>query len=1565
MTALSVYPMSFVHLSLHSEYSLIDGLIKINPLISQLKSQAMPACAITDHCNLFALVKFYQAALAAGIKPIVGAELWLNDGETPKRLILLCQNHAGYHNLTELISKAYLHGQVKGRPLIKPAWLTQHNAGLIMLSGHQGDVGRYLLDEKPDLAKKRLAHWLKHFPNRCYLSVQRTGRKDEERHLHRAVDLASDTGVPVVACNDVCFLAEDDFEAHEARVCIHEGSILDDNHRARHYSPQQYLRTDVEMRELFSDIPEAIENTEYIAQRCNLHLSLGKNFLPEFPLPAGKTTAQWFSEQAQQGLEQRLVFLFADKAQAHRLEYQARLDAELQVISQMDFAGYFLIVADFIRWAKDHGIPVGPGRGSGAGSLVAYALGITDLDPIQYDLLFERFLNPERVSMPDFDVDFCVEGRDRVIDYVAQHYGREKVSQIITYGTMAAKAVVRDVGRVMGHPYGFVDKIAKLIPFDPGMTLDDALAQEQALRQRYEQEEDVHQLIDMARKLEGLTRNAGKHAGGVVIAPSKLTDFTPLYCEQDGGSVVSQFDKNDVEAVGLIKFDFLGLRTLTIIDWTLKNIQKLQQDINRLDILAIPLDDKPTFALLQAAKTTAIFQLESRGMKELIKKLQPSCFEDIIALVALFRPGPLQSGMVDDFINRKHGRAKIEYPHPDLEPILKPTYGVILYQEQVMQIAQVLAGYTLGGADILRRAMGKKKAAEMAEQRAIFTAGALEKNIDEQDARYIFDLMENFAAYGFNKSIAKKTKIYTISGIKSIEDCKTGDTLLTLTPQGHRVYSQVVALHDHGRVPLWEIEFNDGTIERCTLDHKWLTENGQQPLWKIIQMGGSVWGCVAHTTGNESPSERMPCLQKQEKEIPLGNPMWRSTAQQTCCSCSSENLSNLSEYDPHRPYLRQRARNVLWRSGAYPQKNQRAFQNLCCVPTSAARHSGRNLQKSRTHAKNACQIFRNGTKNGHTSRNTTTTCQMFKTLARCPPRRISSHSRQSPCFAQTLKNGNVVRASFNTTWICAQYPFTLSTRTQASGFCQPPTKNSHRSRWALAFFTHQFRRTITASTNARSHVGSGNSASILAINPSFDAMFQRQLWRTYLSRTESTHTRHQRYLLGGDTVLWRPVRATFMGWHQGYDLEVDHPEHHFLLASGLCCSNSHSAAYALISYQTAWLKAHYPAPFMAAMLSAEMDKTDKVVPYLEECREMQLTVCPPHVNGSFYQFTVNEDKQIHYGLGAIKGAGEAALLGVIEEREQRGLFQDLFDFCQRIDLRKCNKRVLEALIKAGALDLGENPPDRALLLASLPTAVALAEQYQRNQHQGQTDLFALWQPSNATRQPALYTPHCAWSDEQRLQAEKEVLGLYLSGHPIDSYLTELNQFTSNFEELRPDKKGVKVAGLLVAQRNISTAGGKIAIITLEQGYQRLDVVLYNKLYETLTPDLLHKDAVLVAEGDVRNDRYNDGLTLQANRLLSLGQARAVYARCLRLTLIAHQLKADFCQQLHTSLMPYRNDHGCMIQIQYQHPTGIQAYLSLPAAWRVLPENRLLFDLQNYLGKEGVELIYSPSGGVQT
>lgn len=1154
---------NFVHLRVHSEYSMVDGICRINPMLDRIAEHKMPAVALTDHINFCGLIKFYKSCRANGIKPITGVDLLVDDGsgeQEPFRITVLCMDNQGYLNAKILISKAYQENQKRSIPIVDKNWFKNLNQGLIVLSGaKEGDVGKALLAGNHELAAESLGFWQLYFPDRYYIELQRTGRVGEGDYIHSVASFAQASGTPVVATNDVCFLEEGDFDAHEIRVCINQSRVLDDPRRPKKYTNQQYLKSSEEMQELFSDIPEALENTIEIAKRCNLTLHLGEYFLPNYPIPDGLTIEQYFCQLSEQGLEKRLEFLFdTDTAEfaKQRVPYDERLKVELDVINQMGFPGYFLIVADFIHWSKNNGVPVGPGRGSGAGSLVAYALDITDLDPLEYELLFERFLNPERVSMPDFDIDFCMDGRDRVIDYVAQKYGRNSVSQIITFGRLAAKAVIKDVGRVLSQPYGFVDKISKLIPFEIGMSLEKAWEQEPEIRSRYELEEEFQALWDMARKLEGITRNAGKHAGGVVISPGELTEFSALSCDETGAGLVTQFDKDDVETAGLVKFDFLGLRTLTIIDWAIDTINNTTSTIDeKVKIESIALDDPAVFKLLQGAKTTAVFQLESRGMKELIKKLLPSSFEDIIALVALFRPGPLGSGMVDDFINRKHGRQEVAYPHADyqhedLKSVLEPTYGIILYQEQVMQIAQVLANFSLGGADLLRRAMGKKKASVMAEQRDIFMKGAMAREVDGELAGQIFDLMEKFAGYGFNKS--------------------------------------------------------------------------------------------------------------------------------------------------------------------------------------------------------------------------------------------------------------------------------------------------------------------------------------------------------------------------------------------------------------------HSAAYALVSYQTAWLKTHYPAAFMAAVMSADMDNTEKVVTYVDDVKEMGLNIVPPDVNLGAYKFTIDGLKTIIYGIGAVKGVGEAAIQSIVDERNDSGSYKDLFDFCNRIDLKKSNRRVLEALIRAGALDnLG---PNRAVMMASLERAIKSAEQFKRDLALGQNDLFGAPSEKNA-EQNLEFAKVRPWPEGRVLEGEKETLGLYLTGHPINRYLPEIKKLCSlRLNGLQPTRRGdyVTVAGLIINIRVMKTKKGlNWAIVTLDDQSARVDVMIYSELYEA-SKDILTKDQVVIAKGDISNDDFSGGLKMSGVEINQLIEVREKRVRHLEVK-IDLAFGSTLADDLIETLQPYKGGL-CPVRLMCKKE-NISAELVAAGEWSVKPTDELLHGLKNIDGCELVKLHY--------
>ena len=1111
----------FVHLHLHTEFSLGDSTIRLpekpeygDPrlaprpnLISRAVEHGMPALAVTDRNNLFALVKFFGAAEKAGIKPIAGADVCIADGDgKPWPLTLLCRDRAGYLALSRLLTRAWMEGQRHDGVVLRPQWLHGGVDGLFALAGRHAAPGQCVAAGRHDRALDELRELQGAFDDRLHLELTRCGLPGEDAFNSFALDASARLSLPVVASNDVRFLDAEGFEAHEARVCIAGGRVLDDPRRPRDYSAQQWLKPAADMATLFADAPDAIDNALALARCCNFELRLGTYFLPAFPVPSEHTLETWIRSEARDGLARRLD-RHPPRDGRERADYDARLEREVDTIVSMGFAGYFLIVADFINWAKGHDIPVGPGRGSGAGSLVAWALGITDLDPLPYDLLFERFLNPERVSMPDFDIDFCMNRRDEVIDYVAGKYGRDRVSQIITYGTMTAKAVVRDTGRVLGLPYGFVDGISKLIPLQPAdpLSLDDVLGRSDKARkdpgraiaefvQRYQAEDEVRDLVDLALELEDLTRNAGKHAGGVVIAPSPLSDFCPLHAEHDGAgrgrNPVTQFDMSDVEAVGLVKFDFLGLRTLTIIDWAVKAINQSRpgaaadsllppgEGTAPLDITAIPLDDAAVYALFARGETVAVFQFESRGMRELLKRAKPDRFEDLIALNSLYRPGPMD--LIPDFIERKHGRAEVKYPHPLLESVLAPTYGVVVYQEQVMQTAQILAGYSLGGADLLRRAMGKKKVEEMAKERAKFEDGArAHHGIEPRVSGPVFDLLEKFAGYGFNKS--------------------------------------------------------------------------------------------------------------------------------------------------------------------------------------------------------------------------------------------------------------------------------------------------------------------------------------------------------------------------------------------------------------------HAAAYSLVAYQTAWLKVHHPAQFMAAVLSSDMDNTDKVVMFLDEARAMGLTVLPPDVNASGYMFEAIDGAPpgvqaragtIRYGLGAVKGVGEGACLAIAAERERGGPYVDLLDFCRRVESTRLNKRVLEALVHAGALDgFGVN---RASLFVQLPEALKASDQLARERDAGQDSLFGGGAQAAAPALRIDLPTAPDWPLAQKLQGERDTLGHYLSGHPVDPYREELRALVGHdlsrldaLWEARPAEARTGwraemtavVAGQVVGLRK---KGDSQAFVQLEDGHGRIECAFFAETYLEYAA-LLTRDRILVIEGGLREDEFSGGFSLRARR----------------------------------------------------------------------------------------------------
>ena len=1137
---------NFIHLHNHSHYSLLDGACRIDDLVRAAVENDMDALALTDHGVMFGAVEFYQKCDEAGIKPIIGVEAYvaprsrkekaLDKGgvsDTSYHLLLLAKNERGYKNLMYMVSMGFLEGFYY-RPRIDKELLRQYHEGIIAASAClKGEVAYKFHHKGFDAALEAAKEYREIFGDDYYLEVQNHGFPEEDEAREAIFEISRVLDIPVIATNDIHYLRREHAMPHDVLICLQTGKDRDDPKRLRYNTDEIYFKSQKEMAALFPDHPEVLSMTREIADKCSLALDFKSVHLPKFELPeedSNLSLDEFLEKLAREGLKKRYETITP--------EIEQRLQYELEVIRKTGYAGYFLIVWDFIQAAKQRGIPVGPGRGSAAGSLVAYCIGITNLDPIKYDLLFERFLNPERVTMPDIDIDFCYERREEVIQYVREKYGEKNVTQIITFGTMAARAVIRDVGRVLKISYSEVDRIAKMIPATLGIKLDEALETVEELREMAKADATHQQLIEYSRVLEGLARHASTHAAGVVITPKELTEYTPLYKSPSTGDITTQYDMKSLEAIGVLKMDFLGLRTLTVIDHTLKALKKRGIEI---DIDNIPLDDAETYKIFSEGETTAVFQFESNGMREYLRKLRPQCIEDLIAMNALYRPGPMD--MIDEFIARKHGRQKIEYLHPKLEPILKETYGVIVYQEQVMRIASELAGFSLGKADILRRAMGKKKAELMAQMRKEFIAGAVERGVDRKTAEEIFNLMDRFAKYGFNKS--------------------------------------------------------------------------------------------------------------------------------------------------------------------------------------------------------------------------------------------------------------------------------------------------------------------------------------------------------------------------------------------------------------------HAACYSIIAYQTAYLKAHYPAEFMAATMTSEMGSTDRIVFFMEECKRMGLEVLPPDVNASEANFTVVEGK-IRFGLGAIKNVGLNAIQSIVQARQKGGPFTTLFDFCRRVELRLVNKKVLESLIQAGAMDSLEG--NRNQLMAAIDLATNYAANLAESRNRRQASLF------DADEQEEIITPALPdlpeWDLMEKLNREKEVLGFYVSGHPLDSYRLEVEAFSNiSLGQLQDEKDGkaVSVCGIINTIKNhLDRRNRSMAFFSLENFTGTIEALAFSDTYQKYM-DLIRVDEIVVVQGKL-SVREEEKPKILVDRVLSLTEA---WNSLTRGCFLAFDLDVLDERRLNRLQQILRTNQGqCQLFFQIKQ-NGNKSKTFRSSKFRVRPNPDMIRQLQELLGRENV------------
>jgi len=1597
----------FVHLHLHTNYSLLDGACRVGPLVKRAAELKFPAMAMTDHGNLFGAIEFYRTCMKEGIKPIIGVEAYLAPKSRVDRsgtgirdsnahLVILAKDEEGYANLMRLVTISYLEGFYY-KPRIDKEVLAQHRSGLIVLTSClKGVLNVHLTQDQVELARRELDDLIQILGgSNVYVELQDHNLPLEHKVRPLLRQLAQDAGVKCVATNDVHYIEQAHAQAHDALMAIQTQTTVDDPHRLRYEQPEFFLKSAEQMKSLFPDEPDAIAATLEIAERCNLELEFDKIHLPHYEPPSGKTQAEHLRELCDQGLRAR--YAEATPVSVDRLEH------ELSVIEQAGYTSYFLIVWDFVRFAKERGIPVGPGRGSAAGSLVSYCLRITDIDPLKYDLLFERFLNPQRVTQPDIDIDFCYERRNEVIDYVIQKYGKTNVAQIITFGTMQAKAVVRDVARVMKLSYAEADRLAKLIPNDLDMTLSRAIAEVPELTHLSRTNEQVKQLMDIALVLEGLTRHASTHAAGITIADKPLSEYAPLFKSNDG-QITTGFDMSALEHIGLLKIDMLGLRTLTVIDETAKIIRRRHG--LTIDLEALPLDDAATYQLLARAETMGVFQLESPGMRDLLRKIKPTQFEDIISVIALFRPGPIGSGMLDEFMKRKHGQIPIRYEHPRLEPILRSTYAVIVFQEQVMRIASELAGFSLAQADLLRRAMGKKIPEVMEAQRKAFMDGCKHQGISERHANRIFDLMEHFAGYGFNK-------------------CVLGDTRLTDAETGEQVTVERL-FHRRRTMRLWSVDEHFRLIPKPVLN---VVSNGSKPVFTVTT-------ALGHTM---TVTDNHPFLTidgwKELLELKIGDhiaaprvlpgitdpqPMERSRlvvlaallSEGNTCHPSGVYVYNndqdyIDDFVAHARQFELTDPTVRKRRGRYEVyagtgvsttflKGQRPWNRglsgyprggshgrFVATPRSGVRQWVEELQLAWVKSTEkfvpepifrlpndqlALFLGRLWSGDGHIWSNGNPASLYYATSSRRLALQVQ-HLLLRLGLVGVLKEKrfryrNAVRIGY------AVYVTGIQQAERFLAMLGPHLIGHHDALRALRAYCRSAARDRSTKDvipagikllvrRAKDRVGltwktlearTGVSArELCGTVKSYTHGFRRSTIHKLAEYLEAPEL--LRYAVSD--VYWDRIRSIEpCGVQPTYDLEIEGT--HNFVANDLIVHNSHSAAYALISYRTAYLKVHHPVEFMAALLTSEMGNTDKLVVYLDEAKRMGLTILPPDVNESQASLTVVDDRTIRCGLGVIKNVGLAAIESIIRAREARGAFRSIGELCREADLRLVNRKVCESLIKAGACDsMGLS---RAALFAGLDQAVEEATSVQRDRQRGQLTLF---EELASTETP---TPSSAsvtnaglrdWPESQKLAFEKALLGFYVSGHPLARYeqsIRALGSATSRQLLQAEEGKAVTVGGMLTKIKRTTTkkTNEQMAVCLLEDVEGDVEVLVFPNAFAQLAPHL-KPNAVVFVRGRVAN--REERARLIAEEIVPIEQGVSRLAKAIELALPGQGVERELLGQLKGLLARFPG--GMPIYLKVDVPNEPSLRLRLAEEFKVDPRQELVEELIRLLGDRAV------------
>ena len=1606
----------FVHLHVHTNYSLLDGACRIGPLIKRAAELKFPALAMTDHGNLFGVVEFYETCAKAGIKPIIGVEAYFAPKsrfdrtgtgirDSNSHLVLLAKDEGGYANLMRLVTIGYLEGFYY-KPRIDTDVLRQHRDGLIALTSClKGVLNVHLTQDQVDLARRALDDLTQILgKENVYVELQHHSLPLEQKVRPSLMRLAQEAGVKCVATNDVHYIEQAHAEAHDALMAIQTQTTLDDPHRLRYEQPEFYLKSAEQMKALFADCPEAIASTLEIAERCNVELEFGKIHLPHYESPEGKSRDAYLRELCYQGLTGR--YGEVTPALTERMEH------ELAIIKQAGYTSYFLIVWDFVRFAKERGIPVGPGRGSAAGSLVSYCLGITDIDPLKYDLLFERFLNPQRVTQPDIDIDFCYERRYEVIDYVIQKYGKTNVAPIITFGTLQAKAVVRDVARVMKLPYAEADRLAKFIPNELDITLSRALAEVPELIHLYRTNEQIKQLMEIGLVLEGLTRHASTHAAGITIADRPLTQYVPLFKNNDG-QITTGFDMTALEHLGLLKIDLLGLRTLTVIDETIKLVERRHGLVINMD--AIPMDNPETFALLARAETMGTFQLESSGMRDLLKKIKPTQFEDIISVIALFRPGPIGSGMLDDFMKRKHGQIPIKYEHPRLEPILKSTYGVIIFQEQVMRIASDLAGFSLAQADLLRRAMGKKIAEVMEAQRKAFVEGCRKNGIGERPTNRIFDLMEHFAGYGFNKCVLGETEIIDAdTGIPTTVEvlCRSPRSLRTwsVDEELHLVPRRVLDVVSNGPKSVFKVTTHLGHTMTVTDNHPFLTWEGWKEL-KKLHVGDYVAAprTLSPPSGTTQPMEPhqlvalAAILSEGNTCHPSGVYIYNNNR-----AFINDVVASLKQFDNTVPTVTQRRGLYEVYAGTGRQTTFAAAHVPWNKGRSGYARSGRHVTDP-THFRSGVRrwieqlglawvkstekfipdivfqlppdhvaffLGRLWSGDGHVWCATrpggppfyATSSRRFAyqvqhlllrlgIIASIHTKRFRYREGFRPGYAVYVSGKEQVRRLIG---LLGPHMVGCDATLQARRAHQELLRDDKSSEDVIPaqikFLVHRAKERLGLTWRQLEQRSGISMREFIGGLHTYKHGFRRSTIQRLGEYLESPELlRH-----AASDIYWDRIRSIEpCGVRETYDLEIE--DTHNFIANGLIVHNSHSAAYAMISYRTAYLKAHYPVEFMTQLLSSEMGNTDKLVVYIDEAKRMSLTLLPPDVHASEAPFTVVDDRTMRCGLGVIKNVGLSAIESIVTARERHGAFRSIEDLCRHADLRLMNRKVCESLIKAGACDsMGLS---RAALLASLDQAMEEATSLQKDLARGQITFFDELKPDPAPHSggtASTSTPRLRdWPESQKLAFEKALLGFYVSGHPLARYANAIRSLaTATSPQLLQLNEGTvaTIGGMLTKIKLTTTkkTNEQMAVCRLEDLEGDVEVLVFPNTFSQLAPQL-KPNAVVFVEGRVAV--REDEPRLIAQQIVPIEQGAGKLARAVELILRNPNPAKEFLEQLKELLARYPGTVPVYLRLELPQEPAMQ--LKLSEGFKVDPRLELLEALSQLLGEEGVMLKRRP------